>query len=151
MMAATSTVATARLRAMTRQLVKPMAISSGFRRRSQRAQAAGSHHPAGQRRLPLGREPQGEGLEGGHQAGRYAEADQGAADGQAAQCVGQGQRWHAGPAISNNPDFHAARAVAVEQHAERQLGCAKSQEIGAGQQAQGVVGQLQFAGEHRAR
>ena len=114
------------------------------------AEAAGCHHPAGQRRLPLGREPLDEGLERGHQASRDTQTDQRTADGQSAQRIGKRKDAGAGGSNQQQASFDTPRAITVEQHPQRQLGCAKSQKIGTGQQAQGVVGQLQFARDDRA-
>ena len=116
----------------------------------QRAQAAGGHDPASQRGLPFRRKPLGESLERGHQAGRNAEADQRAPHGEATERVGQRKNRRAAGGNDEQRRFHPARAEAVEQHAERQLGGAKGEEIGAGQQAERVVAEIEFAGEHRA-
>jgi hypothetical protein len=59
-------------------------------------EAPGGHDPAGQRRLPVKRKPQGKCLEGGHQARRNAESNQTATDRQFRDALTEGKDHRAG-------------------------------------------------------
>ena len=118
--------------------------------RGEGAETARRHDPAGKRRLALGREPLREGLERGHQAGRDTQPDQRAPDGQAAE---RGRPRESGGADRGNDEeqgLDPTRAKTVEQHAEGQLGSAEGEEIGAGEQAEGVVAEAEVARQHRS-
>jgi len=79
-----------------------------------------------------------------------AKPNQGTANRQTAEIVGQTENSSTGRGDYQQTGFDAARAETVEQHAERQLGGAKGEEIGARQQTERIVAEMQFAGEDRA-
>ena len=58
---------------------------------------------------------------------------------------GHGENRRTGSGNKQQSRFDSARAEAVEQHAERHLGGAEGQEVGAGQQAQRVVAKAEIA------
>ena len=115
--------------------------------RGECAEAAGRHHPAGQRRLPLGRIPLRECLEGCHQAGRDAEADDGAGKRQSAHAVGHGKQRGTGGGEDEQRRLDATCAEAVEQHAKRQLRETEGKQIGARKQAEITRREAEFTGE----
>jgi len=77
------------------------------RRRGKRAEAARHHHGCIQRRQSLDRIPDREGLEGGHQAGAYAEADRRAASASSARLDPNAN--HALPAAAINSSTVSTR------------------------------------------
>ena len=91
------------------------------RGRRQPADAAGGEIQPVQRGEAREREPQRERLDRAHQPGRHAEADQRAADRQHGEVAREREDQRAGRRDAQQRRHHAARAVAVEQHAERQL------------------------------
>jgi len=101
----------------------------------QRAEAAGRHLKPVDQRNAVRREPHDIGLEGGHQAGRGAEADQGPADDQGVERLGQGEDQRAQSGDDEKGGLRAPGAEAVEQDAERQLEGGESEEVGAGQES----------------
>ena len=85
--------------------------------RGQGAERAQHDVPAVGERDALGREPQHDGLEAGHQADGDAEADQGAAEHEGPDAVGEGEQERAGGGNEEQGAVDEPRPVAVEEHA----------------------------------
>jgi hypothetical protein len=105
-------------------------------RGDQGAHAAGRHDGGVDRGLPSGVEPLAEDLEGGHQAGGDAEADERTAERQLDQRVARGEHTAPGCGDEQQHGLHAARAEPVERDTERQLGRCEGKEVRAGQEPQ---------------
>ena len=129
-------------------------LQSGLHRqgRTKGTQPTGGHLHAVDQGEAVGRIPEHKGLEGGHQASGHPQTDQGPADHQAGQGLGQGEDQGAGGSHHQQRRLHPAGAIAVQEHPQRQLKQGKAQEVGGGQQAETGGGQLQFGdqlgGEH---
>ena len=107
-------------------------------RRGRRDGSQGPQHdePAIGERQALGRKPQHDGFEAGHQRQGDTDADQRAAQQQANQTVGQREHQSAGAGQQQEAALQAARAVAVEQDAKRDLGGGKHQKVDRRQQSE---------------
>jgi hypothetical protein len=81
------------------------------------------------RATALGREPQHDGLEAGHQAGCDAAADEGAADEEHHYAVGHGEQERAGGSHEEQGAVDEARPVAVEEHAAGEHDRGEHQEV----------------------
>jgi hypothetical protein len=84
----------------------------------------------------LGREPQDDGLEAGHQADGHAEADECAADEERRHAVGNGEDERSGGGKEQQGTVDKARPVAVEEHAAGEHDRREHQEIDGREQAE---------------
>jgi len=106
------------------------------RRRGKGAEAARHHHGCIKRRQSLDRIPDRESLEGGHQAGAYAEADRRAGQREFGETGPECKPCAAGCCDQQQYRLDASWPIAVQQDAERQLEGAEGKQVGGGQQAQ---------------
>ena len=102
----------------------------GRRRGGDGAECAQHDEPAVGERDALGREPQHDGLEAGHQGAGDAEADEASADGEGDEAVRVGKERGTGCRNREQDGLDAARTEAVEPDAERELDQGEGEEVG---------------------
>ena len=116
MRSATAAVDAARMANKPRQ-PNPWTSSLGRTRGGQCTQGPQHDVPAVGEGDALGREPQDDGLEAGHQADRHTETDQGAPEHQGPDAVGKGEQEGPGSGDQEQRAVDEARPVAVDEHA----------------------------------
>ena len=115
------------------------------RRGRQPADAAGGEVQPVQHREARQREPERECLDRAHQSGGDAEADQRAPDREHRDILRQREDQRAGSGDAEQGRDHAARAIAVEQHAERQLERGEGEQVHRSQKAEVGWREREFA------
>ena len=95
----------------------------------------------------LGREPQDDGLEAGHQADGHAEADERAADKKGRRAVGECEDERSGGGKEQQATVDKARSVAVEKHAAGEHDRGEYQEVHGREQAEVRRPEAQLGGE----
>ena len=113
--------------------------------RRHRAEAARHHVEARDQAPALGRIPQRDRLDGGHQAAGEAEANQHARHDQLAEREAEAKQRRAGRRHRQQHDLHAARPVAVEHDAQHRLAAGEEQEEGRGEQPEIARGDADVA------
>jgi hypothetical protein len=119
----------------------------GRRRGREPADAAGGEVEAVQRGEAREREPERECLDRAHQARGHPQADERAAHRQHGEILRQRERSRTGRSDAEKRSYHAPGAVAVEQHAERELKSGEREEIHRGEKAELGRRELELACE----
>ena len=91
------------------------------RRRRHGPEPAEPHDESVQERPSPARKPEGDGLEGGHEAAREADPDEAPAEGQHAERLGGREDQRPAGRHEEKPELDPARAVSVEEDPEREL------------------------------
>ena len=120
-----------------------------FARPGQGAKPAGSEVDAVDERQAVRRNRRRIGLEGGHQAGRNAKADEAAPDHQGRQVAGNGEQAGAGGGKEQENHFDPPWTIAIKEHAERQLEGGEGEEINGGEKPKIAGIESHLAGERR--
>ena len=105
-------------------------------RRRQRTETAERHHDAVDQRQPRLRPPRRDGLERRHQASRNAQSDTAAGEDEKREILTDGEQRAAERRDQQQARLHAARPVAVQQDAERNLKGGEGDEVDAGEKPQ---------------